>query len=132
MTLKDILSQTQESITSVKKYQNIPFSYLIEQLNLQKKILPTSNIVFINQNINENIFNFKDLKIEYMDFNHNIIMHDLMGELYNIKETSVMKLIYKKDFLTEKEASQFSLLSTLISNLEENQNVKLKELKLKY
>ena len=104
----------------------------MEQLNLQEEINTQCNIMFINQNIDDETFNFKNLKIKSLNLKEDIILHDLLVELFTTSEEFIIKFIYKKNLFSRKDAIKFSLILDMAEHFEENLRTKLKDLKLRY
>lgn len=110
ITFKEIFEQIKNRIEFIKKYQNLPFKYLVDQFNIGKKVSTKCNTMFVNQNINTEMFNFKNLNISTLNYEPTKISHDILAELF--EEDNELTLI----FTLRKHLSNTPII-TLINNI---------------
>lgn len=99
ITFDDVFTTVQEKLNHLRSIQNMPYHYVLQTLKLRKI---TNNIVYISQNINDQVFNFNGVKLSYKEYNQNIQTQDLLFELFEKKDTLRLSLKLKRDLATDK------------------------------
>ncbi len=129
-SFKNILKQVNTKLIKIRKIQNIPFSYLAHKLDFSVKSYQ-SNVIYISQNMNDEPFNLKNIKIGQIEYLSKMIKEDLVFELFENNVNLKLRFIVRDKIYTVQMEELMNNIPNFINQVLDNETINILSLSTK-